>query len=379
MLDDFIAQHRDEIISSTQQRIRVRRCPKPTALELTDAIPLFVDALVAALRLTRTSDVVDHDKIGAVAARHGRDLVGRGLTVAQLVHDYGDVCQAITELAVTRSAAITSLEFGALNLCLDDAIAEAVTAYAALRERTITDEGTERLGVLAHELRNVVNVATLSFDSILGGSVTVTGRTGQLHVRSLMQLRDLLDRSLADVRLDAGITRHERFAVSEFLEEVEIGAVLQAKARGVDVSIGRVEAAVAIEGDRQILSAALMNLIQNAFKFTPKGGSVSLTTRVVDGRVLFDVEDECGGLPPGKIAGLFQPFEQRGHDRTGVGLGLAICRRAAVANHGEVRALDRPGKGCVFTLDLPLRTLLGSRDPAEGFDDAPWSAAQSSH
>ena len=72
-------------------------------------------------------------------------------------------------------------------------------------------------------------------------------------------------------------------------------------------------------------------------------------------RVLFDVEDECGGLPAGKVEELFAPYTQRGRDRSGVGLGLSICLKAARANRGEVGVRDLPGKGCVFTLDLPRR------------------------
>jgi signal transduction histidine kinase len=69
--------------------------------------------------------------------------------------------------------------------------------------------------------------------------------------------------------------------------------------------------------------------------------------------VLFDVEDECGGLPPGSTDNLFRPFEQQGTDRTGVGLGLSISLKAARANGGDICVRDLPGRGCVFTLDLP--------------------------
>jgi signal transduction histidine kinase len=110
---------------------------------------------------------------------------------------------------------------------------------------------------------------------------------------------------------------------------------------------------VTIEGDRQVLVAAVSNLLQNAFKFTRRNGNVSLTTRATADRVLFEVEDECGGLPPGKTEDLFRPFEQKGPDRSGVGLGLSICLKAAQANAGEIHVRDLPGKGCVFTLDLP--------------------------
>src|SRR6185436_7017163 len=82
-------------------------------------------------------------------------------------------------------------------------------------------------------------------------------------------------------------------------------------------------------------------------------GAVKLTARLTEARVLIEVEDECGGLPPGAADRMFVPFEQHGSDRTGLGLGLAIALKAVKANCGELRVRDLPGKGCVFTVDLP--------------------------
>jgi hypothetical protein len=70
-------------------------------------------------------------------------------------------------------------------------------------------------------------------------------------------------------------------------------------------------------------------------------------------RVLIEVQDECGGLPSGDVNKLFRPFEQRSADRTGVGLGLAFSRWGAEANNGRIYARNVPGRGCVFTVDLP--------------------------
>lgn len=332
-----------------------RKCPSPTDQELTNGIPIFLDQLGKALLLARSSDVIDHKEIGKSATLHGHDLLRMGLTIGQVVHDYGDICQVITDLSVEQHATISGEEFRTLNLCLDDAIAGAVTEYARERERAILDQGTERLGILAHELRNLLNTAMLSFESIKSGRVAAGGSTGLVHGRSLMGLRDLIDRSLADVRLDAGIRTFERMPVAEFIGEIEIGALIQAQARGLHFAVSSVNPALAIDGDRQILAAALSNLLQNAFKFTRAGGTVSLRTCETEDRVLFEIEDECGGLPPGKPEELFRPFEQRGVDRTGVGLGLSICLKAAKVHGGEVRVRDLPGKGCVFTVDVPRK------------------------
>lgn len=358
MLADFIIANRGAIIARSQARVALRSGRKPTDAELTNGIPLFLNQLGDALRLSGSTDVVDHQQMSQTAGKHGHDMLRMGLTIEQVVHAYGDVCQAITELAVAQKAPIPGEEFRTLNLCLDDAIAGAVTEYSLHRERAITDHGSERLGILAHELRNLLNTAMLSFESIKSGHVAAGGATGVVHERSLMGLRDLIDRSLAEVRLDVGTEHLERISVAEFIEEVEIGSAVQAQARGVHFVVTAGDRSEAIEGDRQILAAAVANLLQNAFKFTREHGYVSLTTRVAGDRILFEIEDECGGLPEGKTEDLFRPFVQKGRIKTGAGLGLSICLKAAKANAGDVHVRDLPGKGCVFTLDLPRKTLL---------------------
>ncbi len=352
VLSDFLTSHRDLIIGSIRTRVASRESPRPTELEM-KGIPVFLDQLGEALRLAALSDVIDHDEIAKSAARHGHELLRMGLTIGQVVHDYGDVCQSVTELAVDSGTTISTSDFRTLNLCLDDAIAGAVTEFAKQRELAIAGEENERLGVLAHELRNHLNTAMLAFEAIRDGHVAPAGSTGQVLGRALTDLNLLLGRSLAHVRLDAGIMQHERIPVADLLEEIATGSSMVARARGIKFGVSEVEVAVAIEGDRQILSAALTNLLQNAFKFTHKNSRVSLTTTVTPRRVVFEVEDECGGLPVGKAADLFLPFQQIGSDRSGLGLGLSICMRAATTSGGELRVRDLPGKGCVFTLDLP--------------------------
>ncbi len=353
MLDHFLTSNRTAILAGARARVALRTSPKPTELEPEHGIPVFLDQLGDALRLAKTSAVVDHGLIAKSAGQHGGDLLREGLTIAQVVHDYGDICQAITTLALEQATAFSGEEFKTLNLCLDDAIAGAVTEYALQREQSIQNEGTERLGMLAHELRNLINTAVLSFDSIQRGRVSPSGSVAQMHSRSLMGLSNLVDRSLAEVRLDAGIGRLEPISVTEFIEEVEIGALIQAQARGLRFAVVVSNRGLIVKGDRQILAAALSNLLQNAFKFTLPQRSVTLTVLATADRVLFEVEDGCGGLPAGKIEDLFRPFEQRSPDRSGIGLGLSICRKAAKANGGEIRVRDIPGKGCIFTLDLP--------------------------
>lgn len=345
MLHEFITAHRAEIIARCRAQIAGRPAPRPTDVELEYGVPLFLDQLVDTLRLALNPNVA----IGQSAAKHANELRRRGFTVAQVVHDYGGICQAITELAVAKAALITTEEFQILNLSLDNAIAGAVTEYAGLRD----NEATEKLGYLAHELRNLLNSAFLSFDALKSGRVGIGGSTGAVLARSLVGLRNLIDRELAEVRLGVGVHHRESVVVCEFLEDVEVGAMMDATAQGLQLSVTSLPKDVTVAADRQILTSVVGNLLQNAFKFTRPGGQIALRAVATDDRVRIDIEDQCGGLPSGKAEELFRPFEQQGTDRTGLGLGLAICRRGARVNGGEIVVLNRPGHGCTFTVDLP--------------------------
>jgi signal transduction histidine kinase len=357
VLRHFIASQREEILGRARRRFASRSSSAQTVTEASKGLALFLDQLGEALRKAKVDDIVDHRDITRSAGEHGDDLFHRGLSIAQVVQDYGDICQVITGLADEQAAIITAREFQTLNLCIDDAIASAVTSYGQQRERLVSDEGTEKLGILAHEMRNALNTAMLSFDCIKKGQVATGGGTSAIVDRSLTRMNILIDRSLADVRLDAGKLNLERVAVAEIVEEVEVGGALFARARGLHFVVDAVDRSLVVEVDRPILAAALANLVQNALKFTRPGTTVKLGVRSTASRVRLEVEDECGGLPDGGEQVLVKPFAQRGRDRSGMGLGLTICLKAMKTLSGMLCIRDIPGKGCVFTLDLPRHNL----------------------
>ncbi|GAC1535402.1 MAG: hypothetical protein NVS2B9_00610 [Myxococcales bacterium] len=353
MLHAFIQSNRAELIRRTREKVRGRSAPRATPDELENGVPLFLTQFADLLAAT-TDKVPPGTAIATSAAAHGSDLLRRGFTIAQVVHDYGDICQAVTELAVAQQQQISTSDFHLLNLCLDNAIAEAVTEYSRLREQKIAGEEIERLGFLAHELRNLLYTATMAFQVLRSGSVGVRGGTGAVLDRSLSSLRQLVDRSLAEVRLATGTHHQRRLVLAEFIEEIEVSASLDAKARNVDLSVAPVDYGIAVMADSQLLASAVNNLLQNAFKFSRTGGHVSLRAHRKTDRVLIEVEDECGGLPPGKVEELFLPFERRGSDMTGLGLGLTISRKSVGVNGGKLEVINKPGKGCVFIIDMPV-------------------------
>jgi hypothetical protein len=205
MLHTFITANRQEIIDRCRVKVRSRSMSSPTEAEIGQGVPLFLDQLVDALRMGDRSGI----EIAASALLHGHDLMLQGVTVSQVVHDYGDVCQSITDLAVETNTAITVQDFRLLNGCLDDAIAGAVTQFG--RERVQSDAAVgaarenERLGFFAHELRNLLQTAMFAFEVVKSGNVGIVGSTGTVLHRSLIGARDLIERSLAEVRLTEGV------------------------------------------------------------------------------------------------------------------------------------------------------------------------------
>jgi len=376
VLHEFLTTQRATLIDRCRLKVAQRPVPAPTDAELEHGIPLFLEQLIKTLRVEQTSEPMRSREIsgpsgggtpvlsemGATATRHGRELLQHGFTVDQVVHGYGDLCQAITEVAFERQAPIKVDEFKTLNRCLDNAIADAVTEFAYQRELSIADSGVqafnERLGFLAHELRNLIQTATFAVTAIKTGNVGFAGATGALLDRSLIGMRNLVDRSLADVRATAGLpARHQLISVADFIAEVEISVSLEAQARECGITVSPVDPELAVDADRDMLLSAVGNLLQNAFKFTAHRSDVSLNAYAAADRIRIDIADNCGGLPPGSAEKMFLPFIQSGADRSGLGLGLSICRRSVEANNGVLSVRDLPGSGCVFTIDLPRHSL----------------------
>jgi signal transduction histidine kinase len=354
MLYEFIDLHRDDIVALTRDRLRSRPWPSVSSREIEHGVPLFLTQLSDTLRLEATATPFSSDAIGSTAARHGAELLAAGLNVSQVVHDYGDICQAITEIALEQHAPITVEEFHTLNRCLDTAIAEAVTEHTRLIAQQRSEEEAERLGQAAHELRDLLNAALLAFHALKRGSVSVSGSTGAVLGRSLTGLLDLVNGALSQVRLAGARQRRERITMTTLVDEIAATAMLHAEYRGIQFTVAAVDPALAIDADPQLLGSAVMNLLHNAFKNTRAGGAVILRVHADGDRLLIEIEDQCGGFPDGK-EDVFQAFgDRRGTDRSGLGLGLSIARQAVRAHGGDITIRNVPGHGCIFTIGVPV-------------------------
>jgi signal transduction histidine kinase len=370
MLHDFLATNRAVIIDRCRVMAAARSEAKTAAYDLAHGTPVFLDQLIDVLaseqqtqhRSSESKHGKDEEaankKVGETAMLLGRDLLEQGFTLEQVVRNYGDVCQAVTNQAFETGASIAVDEFRTLNRCLDNAIAGAVTQYTT-HSAPANAPGIEavnaRLGPLAHELRNHLHIATLVIAAIKAGNVGISGATAAVLDRSLLGMRGLIDHALAEVRVDARMPpRRENIKLAQFLENIKVSASFDALARGTPFTMAPVADDISVYADPEMLAAAVGNLLQNAFRFTRHHTEVWLRANALDGTVLIEVEDRCGGLPAGAAETMFLPFAQCGDDRSGLGLGLDISRRSVEANGGVLTVRNVPGTGCIFTIDLPL-------------------------
>ena len=375
MMHQFLSNNYDELTRRCRVKVSHRVGRAATEIQLANGVPMFLDQLIRTLRIEKSDTPLDSravsgpsgggtavSELSATAALHGKDLMAMGFSVDQVVHDYGDMCQAITDLGFERDAPFSVDEFRTLNRCIDNAIAEAVTEFSFHRDLTVAAQhaadANEKHGFFAHELRNLIHTATLSFAALKSGQLSVAGSTGQVLARTLDRLRVLVERSLAEVRHEAAADGQTNlFSLAEFIEDIRMAGVLAAKVRGCVFNVTSVDPLLGINGQRDILYSAVWNVLQNAFKFTHVDTAVSLTAHAAADRIFIDVKDHCGGIPSEALATLFDPFSQSGQDRSGLGLGLAIAREGVMANGGSLTVVNTPGDGCVFTIELPRHQL----------------------
>lgn len=226
MLHEFLNTNRADLINRCRVKVSQRDSPPATASELENGIPLILNQLCEALVHEQASPMAREQSVsgnapdtpasiesGRTAGLHGAELFKLGYSLSQVVHDYGDLCQAITESAFEKHASITVDEFHTFNRLLDNAIASAVSAFGVLQHSSSFRGGAQdvhdRLGALADEQRALLSTALNAFDVLKSGNVGLTGATGRVLHDSLLKLRNLTDRSLPEIRVTSGmVTPH---------------------------------------------------------------------------------------------------------------------------------------------------------------------------
>jgi signal transduction histidine kinase len=219
------------------------------------------------------------------------------------------------------------------------------------------------LASMSHDLRTPLNAIGGYVDLIdlgIRGPVTEEQRLDLARIkRSQEFLLVLINDVLNFAKLEAGSVVYDVKSISlaAVLRDVDLMLRPQMEAKGIQYTWGTCDPDVAVDVDGEKLQQVLLNLVGNALKFTPPGGSVTLACELYDERVAVLVSDSGVGIPADKLDTIFDPFVQVHRDveesRSGIGLGLAISRELIRGMGGDLTVRSELGRGSVFTLTVP--------------------------
>jgi signal transduction histidine kinase len=356
-LHDVLAAHRDDImrcwVATVQGTITPESMP---IIELIDHLPKFLNEVIAALRAAAGEPVtVEPDEHADTARGHGEQRLRLGFSLDAVVREYGALRDAIVITALEHGAQPTFDELQCVFASTVSGIARAVSEYARQRDAEQQRLHNEHVAFLAHELRNPLASATTAYEVLkLQGHLPSDARASAALGRGLRDMQELIDHALSVARVASGVElRREPVQLAELLGEVELAASGDADIRDVHIHV-RLDQDVTLDVDRRLVRSALHNLVRNAVKYTARGTEIEIRSKLDGGHVVIEVEDGCGGLPPGKVEAAFAPFVRLTAREPGFGLGLAIAKQAVDAHAGTIRVQNLPGKGCVFVLELPV-------------------------
>ncbi len=241
-------------------------------------------------------------------------------------------------------------EVGRLALTLNEMLARIEDLFRA-QQRFVAD--------VSHELRSPLTAVRGNLDLLKRGAADDPTERAQM-IEAMDSETARMSRLVSDLlllaRQDAGIPI-ARHPVELDTLLLEIYRQAQITARGIKVTLGAEDQAI-IVGDRDRLKQVLLNLVDNALKYTPQGGEVTLSLTKDDAWVKISVRDTGIGIAPDDIPNLFDRFyrvdKARSRDAGGTGLGLAIAKSVVDAHNGKITVESELGKGSTFTVWLPL-------------------------
>jgi signal transduction histidine kinase len=401
MLYDFVLAHRDELIARCRDTAVRRIAPLPYPEDHAFGIARFVDQLIKTLALEQTGSRAEalavsgtkdgtsqRSELQAVASRHGFELARHQFTVEQVVHDYGDLCQSITDLAVETGKQISNDEFRSLNRCLDNGIANAVKAFTLRREFSMLNaheqeraaceelkaslakrvaERTQELETaceelkafsysLAHDLRGLlsgINGFGLLLERLLPVDTPALARSHLGRIRAgTVRMGDMVDAMLTLAHLSRRELQWDVLDLSAAASAVLAELQERQPSRAVRLSV---QQGLQLACDAPLLKLVLQNLLGNAWKFTAHQEHAHITfgqssDGAGTGETGFFVKDNGMGFDmehAGKLFGLFERMNVA-PEYAGSGIGLANVQRIIVRHKGRVWAQSAPGQGSTF-------------------------------
>jgi signal transduction histidine kinase len=243
---------------------------------------------------------------------------------------------------------------------MGDSLRESLNRQAKLEE-----ERRFFISSIAHDLRTPLFVLRGSLWRMEQGLVRSPEKM-ERYIHVCRQKAEQLERLISDLfayaktefREPSAAVRGETFDFGDWMEEIMDHYRLVAQTKNIEIYVQRQTEKCLVRGDKHLLERAVLNLMDNAFHYTPSGGEICVQWRKEGNQVVFTVADTGPGIPEQDLPHIFEPFYRAEKSRNpktgGTGLGLTIAKRILHAHQGDLVAGNQPGKGAVFTGRLPL-------------------------
>jgi two-component system phosphate regulon sensor histidine kinase PhoR len=226
--------------------------------------------------------------------------------------------------------------------------------------RRVNTMRREFVANVSHELRTPLAAIKATADTLDGGALDDPAAARQFLARiqrEVDRMGRLVQELLELSRLESGQEKLnlEPASIQAAVDEAVERHRGQAEAAGVALNVGLPDSLPLVLTDGERLQQVLSNLLDNALKFTPRGGSVTVSTSQEPGKVWVSVSDTGAGIPDEHLPHVFERFYKVDRSRSGegVGLGLAIARHIVHAHGGDIRVSSREGEGSTFSFSLP--------------------------
>ena len=287
----------------------------------------------------------------AVSIVGGFSLANKSL---RPVHDVTTAARRITAENLDQTIPIRDIddEIGRLISTMNDMIRRLHDSFAQVRQFSAD---------ASHELRTPLTIMRGEIELALRTTKTPEEyrRVLASSLEEILRMTSIINNLLTLAKADQGVheVKLSEVNLAELIEELYGDSEALAEHKRIHVSLKN-NIPITIVGDKVRLRQLFLNLIDNAIKYTPDGGSVTLSVERRNGMALFEVEDTGIGIPPQDINRIFDRFYRvdkgRSRELGGAGLGLSIAKWIAELHRGSITVKSEPDKGSTFTVHLPI-------------------------
>lgn len=313
------------------------------------------DELLSALALVLPLGLAIALLMGSWISRRALGAVDQIITEVREITDGRSLHRRLAEPLVKD-------ELGRLAETLNQMMTRLERSFAALRRFTAdaSHELKTPLTVLRAGVERAITTPNLPQDTLA---------TLEETLQEIKRMTELVDALLTLARADEGIAPLHREPVDlrEIVEEARETGELLAEESGVRMEVTTPPEPVIVSVDATRVRQLILNLLTNAMKYTPSGGTVRMQLGAANGRVTLSIADTGIGIAAGDLPHIFDRFwradsaRTRTGERSGAGLGLAISKWIAEAHGGQIDVVSRPGRGTTFTVTLPQDAPAASR------------------